>query len=93
MIHCADLSNPTKPLDLYRNWVDLVMSEFFMQGDKERQENLDISPMCDRHTATIEKTQVRDDSVRSDKRVRKVWSPGSLNLPASACIGSCLVVK
>uniref|UniRef100_A0A6B0VFQ7 Phosphodiesterase n=2 Tax=Ixodes ricinus TaxID=34613 RepID=A0A6B0VFQ7_IXORI len=58
MIHCADLSNPTKPLDLYRNWVDLVMSEFFMQGDKERQENLDISPMCDRHTATIEKTQV-----------------------------------
>ncbi|XP_077549569.1 phosphodiesterase dunce isoform X5 [Haemaphysalis longicornis] len=58
MIHCADLSNPTKPLELYRTWVDLVMSEFFMQGDKERQENLDISPMCDRHTATIEKTQV-----------------------------------
>ncbi|XP_037557050.1 cAMP-specific 3',5'-cyclic phosphodiesterase 4C isoform X2 [Dermacentor silvarum] len=58
MIHCADLSNPTKPLELYRTWVDLVMSEFFMQGDKERAENLDISPMCDRHTATIEKTQV-----------------------------------
>ncbi|KAL3209269.1 hypothetical protein MRX96_009263 [Rhipicephalus microplus] len=48
MIHCADLSNPTKPLELYRTWVDLVMSEFFMQGDKERAENLDISPMCDR---------------------------------------------
>ncbi|XP_064476742.1 3',5'-cyclic-AMP phosphodiesterase 4C-like isoform X3 [Ornithodoros turicata] len=58
MIHCADLSNPTKPLEVYRKWVDLVMSEFFMQGDKERVEGLDISPMCDRHTATVEKTQV-----------------------------------
>jgi hypothetical protein len=34
MVHCADLSNPTKPLDLYRRWVDLIMEEFFRQGDK-----------------------------------------------------------
>ncbi|GBL83706.1 cAMP-specific 3',5'-cyclic phosphodiesterase, isoforms N/G [Araneus ventricosus] len=58
MVHCADLSNPTKPLPIYRQWVDLIMEEFFQQGDKERSQGMDISPMCDRHTATIEKSQV-----------------------------------
>ncbi|XP_026814911.1 cAMP-specific 3',5'-cyclic phosphodiesterase isoform X5 [Rhopalosiphum maidis] len=58
LVHCADLSNPTKPLELYKRWVDLLMEEFFQQGDKEREQNLDISPMCDRHSATIEKSQV-----------------------------------
>ena len=58
MIHCADLSNPTKPLQLYRQWTDRIMQEFFEQGDVERQLGLDISPMCDRHTATVEKSQV-----------------------------------
>ncbi|XP_072382501.1 3',5'-cyclic-AMP phosphodiesterase isoform X3 [Diabrotica undecimpunctata] len=58
LVHCADLSNPTKPLHLYRRWVDLLMEEFFQQGDKEREAKMDISPMCDRHSATIEKTQV-----------------------------------
>ena len=58
MVHCADLSNPTKPLDLYRKWCDRIMEEFFQQGDKERDAGLDISPMCDRYNATIEKSQV-----------------------------------
>lgn len=34
------------------------MEEFFQQGDKEREAHMDISPMCDRHSATIEKSQV-----------------------------------
>ena len=34
------------------------MEEFFQQGDKEREAGLDISPMCDRYNATIEKSQV-----------------------------------
>ncbi|GFY42749.1 hypothetical protein TNIN_405531 [Trichonephila inaurata madagascariensis] len=58
MIHCADLSNPTKPLEIYKTWVELITEEFFEQGDREREEGLDISPMCDRHNATIEKSQV-----------------------------------
>uniref|UniRef100_A0A1B6DRH6 Phosphodiesterase n=1 Tax=Clastoptera arizonana TaxID=38151 RepID=A0A1B6DRH6_9HEMI len=58
LVHCADLSNPTKPLPLYKRWVGLLMEEFFQQGDKEREANLDISPMCDRHNSTIEKSQV-----------------------------------
>ena len=58
MIHAADLSNPTKPLELYKSWVDLISQEFFSQGDKEREIGIDISPMCDKFNATIEKTQV-----------------------------------
>ncbi|XP_054161516.1 cAMP-specific 3',5'-cyclic phosphodiesterase-like isoform X2 [Oppia nitens] len=58
MLHCADLSNPTKRLDIYQRWCSLVMEEFFQQGAKEKSMGLDISPMCDRYNATIEKSQV-----------------------------------
>ncbi|MBN3305810.1 PDE4B phosphodiesterase, partial [Amia calva] len=58
MVHCADLSNPTKPLEIYRQWTDRIMEEFFRQGDKERERGMEISPMCDKHTASVEKSQV-----------------------------------
>lgn len=58
LVHCADLSNPTKPLPLYKEWTRRVMEELFTQGEKERQQGLEISPMCDKHSASIEKTQV-----------------------------------
>ena len=34
MVHCSDLSNPTKPLELYKEWVDRLMDEFWAQGDR-----------------------------------------------------------
>lgn len=58
MVHCSDLSNPTKPIEIYKKSVDRLMEEFFQQGDKERERGMDISAMCDRHNATIEKSQV-----------------------------------
>lgn len=59
LVHCADLSNPAKPLPMYRKWVDRLMEEFFRQGDRERDiEGMEISPMMDRHNASIEKSQV-----------------------------------
>ncbi|XP_046717193.1 cAMP-specific 3',5'-cyclic phosphodiesterase 4D-like isoform X3 [Silurus meridionalis] len=58
MVHCADLSNPTKPLQLYRQWTDRIMDEFFSQGDRERERGMEISPMCDKHNASVEKSQV-----------------------------------
>lgn len=74
MVHCADLSNPTKPLDVYRRWVSLIMEEFFQQGDREREQGLDVSPMCDRQNATIEKSQVKKSvqSVSSTLRAFKL---------------------
>ncbi|XP_048114552.1 cAMP-specific 3',5'-cyclic phosphodiesterase 4D-like isoform X8 [Alosa alosa] len=58
MVHCADLSNPTKPLALYRQWTERIMQEFFCQGDRERECSMEISPMCDKLTASVEKSQV-----------------------------------
>ncbi|KAK6301100.1 hypothetical protein J4Q44_G00291980 [Coregonus suidteri] len=58
MVHCADLSNPTKPLGVYRQWTERIMEEFSRQGDKERVKGMEISPMCDKHTASVEKSQV-----------------------------------
>ena len=40
------------------NRCDRIMEEFFQQGDKEREAGIDISPMCDRFNATVEKSQV-----------------------------------
>ncbi|KAL7851904.1 hypothetical protein SRHO_G00176890 [Serrasalmus rhombeus] len=58
MMHCADLSNPTKPLVLYKQWTERIMEEFFRQGDRERERGMEISAMCDKHTASVEKSQV-----------------------------------
>jgi len=58
MLHCADLSNPTKPAQIYREWVSRVMEEFFRQGDRERALGMDVSPMCDRNTVKIPNAQV-----------------------------------
>ena len=35
-LKCADISNPAKPLVIYQRWADLVMREFYRQGDAER---------------------------------------------------------
>lgn len=69
MVHCSDLSNPTKPLEIYRQWVDKIMEEFFRQGDREREAGIEISPMCDRYNATIEKSQVNN----KDSLSHRAW--------------------
>uniref|UniRef100_UPI00358F668B 3',5'-cyclic-AMP phosphodiesterase 4D-like isoform X2 n=1 Tax=Myxine glutinosa TaxID=7769 RepID=UPI00358F668B len=58
MVHCADLSNPTKPIELYREWTNRIMEEFCQQGDRERECGMEISAMCDRNSASVEKSQV-----------------------------------
>jgi len=69
-VHCADLSNPTKTLPLYRQWTERIMEEFFRQGDKERERGMEISAMCDKHTASVEKSQVMNRSVNA---VMQLW--------------------
>ena len=58
MIHAADLSNPTKPLELYKCWVDLISQEFFNQGDREAELGLEYSPLCDRHNTMVPQSQI-----------------------------------
>lgn len=72
MVHCADLSNPTKSLELYRQWTDRIMEEFFHQGDRERERGMEISPMCDKHTASVEKSQVRSSNYAVPNMSRRI---------------------
>jgi len=58
MIHLSDLSNPTKDLSIYKCWNERILDEYWKQGDKEKEQGLEISPMCDRGNVTIEKSQV-----------------------------------
>jgi hypothetical protein len=58
IVHACDISNPTKPFNIYTKWVDRVMEEFWAQGDKERELNLPISFLCDRHTTTKPNAQL-----------------------------------
>ncbi|KNC77668.1 hypothetical protein SARC_09875 [Sphaeroforma arctica JP610] len=56
-VHCADVSNPCKNKHIYGQWAQRVMEEFWNQGDLETVNQMAISPMCDRHTVSIEKCQ------------------------------------
>ena len=57
-LHCSDLSNPAKPQQLAVVWTELIMEEFFRQGDRERKLHLKVSPMKDRFKSNIAKCQL-----------------------------------
>jgi len=52
LLHYADISNSMKPFSIARVWADLVLEEFFLQGDKMKELNLPVPALNDR-----EKTQ------------------------------------
>jgi hypothetical protein len=58
MVHAADISNPTKPLDIYKQWAQKCVDEFFRQGDMERRLGLPISFNCDRNTVLLSQSQL-----------------------------------
>uniref|UniRef100_A0A182KC03 Phosphodiesterase n=1 Tax=Anopheles christyi TaxID=43041 RepID=A0A182KC03_9DIPT len=56
-LKCADISNPCRPWDISKKWSTKVCEEFFRQGDYERQLNLPVTSLCDRHSTTVPKIQ------------------------------------
>jgi hypothetical protein len=58
ILHSADLSNPTRPLEYSKKWTMRVLDEFFLQGDKERELGLPISNLCDRYSINVAKSQI-----------------------------------
>ena len=56
LIHSADISNPTKPFNIYFKWAKLVVNEFYDQGDKEKK--LGMNCTCDRNKVTIYQSQL-----------------------------------
>ena len=58
LIHSSDISNPTKPFNIYMNWANKVMNEFYRQGDKEKEMDLPVSFLCDRESTNLPKGQI-----------------------------------
>ncbi|KAL7753955.1 3',5'-cyclic-nucleotide phosphodiesterase [Sorochytrium milnesiophthora] len=56
-IKCADINNSTKSQELSLRWTDMIMREFFLQGDEERRRGLEISFLMNRDTTDIPKCQ------------------------------------
>jgi len=52
MLHAADVSNPAKKWEYYTKWIDLVMQEFYRQGDREREVGMRITKGYDRENPT-----------------------------------------
>jgi len=48
IIKCADTSNVLKPFIVAKKWAMRVTDEFFLQGDKEKESGMPLTPMCDR---------------------------------------------
>lgn len=57
-IKMADVSNPSRPTDLYLRWTQNITEEFFKQGDKERELHMPISPLMDRTKPSLGKGQI-----------------------------------
>ena len=57
-IHAADLGHNTKKFNISLKWVELLSNEFWLQGDKEKAMNLNISFLCDRDNTDVPKGQV-----------------------------------
>ncbi|CAO3702812.1 unnamed protein product [Rhizopus stolonifer] len=52
LLHAADISNTVRIWPISKQWSDLIVQEFFEQGDAERLLNLPVSPGMDRHLAS-----------------------------------------
>ncbi|KAI7859904.1 hypothetical protein BDC45DRAFT_563936 [Circinella umbellata] len=52
LLHAADISNTVRPWPISKQWSDLIVQEFFRQGDAEKSAGLDVSPGMDRDQST-----------------------------------------
>jgi len=58
LLHCADISNPSKDWALCERWAVIVMNEFFSQGDVERKLGHQLSMNCDRESVSVSQCQL-----------------------------------
>jgi hypothetical protein len=82
LLHCADISNPARPLAACRVWGGRVAAEMFAQGDLERGLGLDVTPACDRACSSPPRAQAAF--------IRHVLRP---SLQALAPLAPCFVAE
>ncbi|RKP21712.1 HD-domain/PDEase-like protein [Rozella allomycis CSF55] len=58
MIKCGDVSNPSRTNEISIQWANLVTEEFFRQGDLEKSLKMPVSPLMDRESTPLYKSQI-----------------------------------
>ncbi len=58
LIHEADLGHNTHKFEICIQWVELLLNEFWNQGDIERSKGIQISFLCDRNKIDVPASQV-----------------------------------
>ena len=49
-LHSMDVSNVARPWKISRKWLELILIEFYSQGDAERAADIPVTPMMDRNS-------------------------------------------
>ena len=57
LLHAADISNVAKSWTVYEPWIDLLFTEFFAQGDREKKLGYPVASFMDRDVSIPEKAQ------------------------------------
>mmetsp|Transcript_30425 Transcript_30425/g.30083 ORF Transcript_30425/g.30083 Transcript_30425/m.30083 type:complete len:151 (+) Transcript_30425:697-1149(+) len=57
LMKAADVGHAAKSVDLHHKWTNLIVQEFFNQGDIEKQKGQTVSMYCDRETTNTAKSQ------------------------------------
>ena len=57
-LKCADISNPCRNWNISRLWSYRACEEFYRQGDRERELELPITPICDRSNISVAKVSL-----------------------------------
>ena len=58
MIKAADVGHAAKSTELHESWCNLVIQEFYEQGDMEKLLGLPLSMYCDRENTDVSKSQL-----------------------------------
>eukprot|EP00479_Gromia_sphaerica_P008206 TRINITY_DN3028_c0_g1_i1.p1 TRINITY_DN3028_c0_g1~~TRINITY_DN3028_c0_g1_i1.p1 ORF type:complete len:397 (-),score=81.23 TRINITY_DN3028_c0_g1_i1:113-1303(-) len=84
-LKCADLGHASKPREIHHRWTQLVMEEFYRQGDKERRLGLPISAFMDRNKPQVAKSQTGF----IDYLVKPLWECWVTWLDSETIYNSC----
>ena len=57
-MHAADVSNPTRPFEVAKEWAKRVTEEAYLQGDREKAEGIPVSATCNRETGFLPGSQM-----------------------------------
>ena len=58
IVHSADVGHPGRCWDLHLKWTKMLCQEFFNQGDREKDLDMTVSPLCDRLTTNVASSQI-----------------------------------